>query len=90
MSNSHSTAAQSTTKASGRVPLLVWQLLLLLSLLLFWHVMTQPGLIPPMMFDNDRQAAFFFGPGYPNPPIDGERSLGALAIAQKSRAVYYA
>ena len=61
MSNSHSTAAQSTTKASGRVPLLVWQLLLLLSLLLFWHVMTQPGLIPPMMFDNDRQAAFFFG-----------------------------
>jgi NitT/TauT family transport system permease protein len=39
----------------------VWQLLLLLALLLFWHVMTQPGLIPPMMFDNDRQAAFFFG-----------------------------
>ncbi|MFZ4744380.1 MAG: ABC transporter permease [Limnohabitans sp.] len=23
--------------------------------------MTAPGLIPPMMFDNDRQAAFFFG-----------------------------
>jgi NitT/TauT family transport system permease protein len=61
MSNKHSTAPQSTAKASGRVPLLVWQLLLLLALLLFWHVMTQPGLIPPMMFDNDRQAAFFFG-----------------------------
>jgi NitT/TauT family transport system permease protein len=26
-----------------------------------WYVMTQPGLIPPFMFDNDRQAAFFFG-----------------------------
>ena len=61
MSNSHSTGPHSTTKAPGRVPLLVWQLLLLLALLLFWHVMTQPGLIPPMMFDNDRQAAFFFG-----------------------------
>ena len=61
MSNKHSTAPQSTAKASGRVPLLVWQLLLLFALLLFWHVMTQPGLIPPMMFDNDRQAAFFFG-----------------------------
>ena len=60
MSDSHCTSAQSTAKASGRVPLLVWQLLLLLALLLFWHVMTQPGLIPPMMFDNDRQAAFFF------------------------------
>jgi NitT/TauT family transport system permease protein len=24
-------------------------------------VMTAPGLIPPIMFDNDRQAAFFFG-----------------------------
>jgi NitT/TauT family transport system permease protein len=27
----------------------------------FWHVMTTPGLVPPFMFDNDRQAAFFFG-----------------------------
>jgi NitT/TauT family transport system permease protein len=27
----------------------------------FWYVMTTPGLIPPFMFDNDRQAAFFFG-----------------------------
>ncbi len=39
----------------------LWQLSLLAALLLFWHVMTVPGLIPPMMFDNDRQAAFFFG-----------------------------
>ena len=39
----------------------VWQAALLAGLLVFWHVMTQPGLVPPFMFDNDRQAAFFFG-----------------------------
>lgn len=39
----------------------VWQVGLLLALFAFWHVMTVPGLIPPMMFDNDSQAAFFFG-----------------------------
>lgn len=39
----------------------VWQVGILVGLFLFWHVMTAPGLIPPMMFDNDRQAAFFFG-----------------------------
>ena len=39
----------------------LWQGLLLAALLLFWYVMTTPGLVPPMMFDNDRQAAFFFG-----------------------------
>jgi len=39
----------------------LWQLGLLVLLFVFWHVMTVPGLIPPMMFDNDRQAAFFFG-----------------------------
>jgi len=61
MSDKHSTATQTSAKSQRRVPLLVWQLLLLLALLLFWYVMTQPGLIPPMMFDNDRQAAFFFG-----------------------------
>jgi len=38
-----------------------WQLGVLVVLLVFWHVMTQPGLIPPWFFDNDRQAAFFFG-----------------------------
>ena len=39
----------------------LWQLGLLLLLFVVWHVLTQPGLIPPFMFDNDRQAAFFFG-----------------------------
>ncbi|QCB48000.1 ABC transporter permease [Hydrogenophaga sp. PAMC20947] len=39
----------------------LWQLALLLLVVGFWYAMTKPGLIPPMMFDNDRQAAFFFG-----------------------------
>ena len=39
----------------------VWQLLLLVFLFVFWYAMTTPGLIPPFMFENDRQAAFFFG-----------------------------
>ena len=39
----------------------LWQLGLLLMVLLFWFVMTKPGLVPPLMFDNERQAAFFFG-----------------------------
>ncbi len=39
----------------------LYQLGLLAALLAFWYLMTTPGLIPPFMFDNDRQAAFFFG-----------------------------
>ena len=39
----------------------IWQLLLLVALFAFWYAMTTPGLIPPFMFENDRQAAFFFG-----------------------------
>lgn len=42
-------------------PLLLWQLALLAVVFLLWHVLTAPGLIPPFLFDNDRQAAFFFG-----------------------------
>jgi NitT/TauT family transport system permease protein len=38
-----------------------WQLGLLVLLMVFWYVMTTPGLVPNFMFDNDRQAAFFFG-----------------------------
>jgi NitT/TauT family transport system permease protein len=47
----------------------LWQGGLLLALIGFWYVMTEPGLIPPLMFDNDRQAAFFFG----QPLYVGER-----------------
>lgn len=37
------------------------QLGLLVAVFVFWHVMTKPGLVPPFMFDDERQAAFFFG-----------------------------
>ncbi len=39
----------------------LWQLMLLALLFVFWHLMTVPGLIPPMLFADERQAAFFFG-----------------------------
>jgi NitT/TauT family transport system permease protein len=39
----------------------IWQIGLLLFILAVWHVLTKPGMVPPMMFDNDSQAAFFFG-----------------------------
>ena len=38
-----------------------WQLGLLIIVFGVWHALTAPGLIPPFLFDNDRQAAFFFG-----------------------------
>ncbi|MDQ2928667.1 MAG: ABC transporter permease [Pseudomonadota bacterium] len=39
----------------------LWQLGLLALLVVLWYVATQPGLIRPLFFDNDQQAAFFFG-----------------------------
>jgi NitT/TauT family transport system permease protein len=39
----------------------VWQFGLLVLIFVFWYVMTRPGLIPPFIFENDQQAAFFFG-----------------------------
>ena len=39
----------------------LYQLALLLAVVGFWYVATAPGLLPNVMFDNDRQAAFFFG-----------------------------
>jgi NitT/TauT family transport system permease protein len=39
----------------------LWQVALLVGVFVLWHVMTLPGLLPPLFFDNDRQAAFFFG-----------------------------
>ena len=38
-----------------------WQALVLVVIFVFWWAMTTPGVIPPVMFENDRQAAFFFG-----------------------------
>ena len=39
----------------------IWQAALLIAVFVLWHVLTKPGLLPPLFFDNDRQAAFFFG-----------------------------
>jgi len=39
----------------------VWQIGLLLVVFGAWHLLTTPGLLPNFMFENDRQAAFFFG-----------------------------
>jgi NitT/TauT family transport system permease protein len=39
----------------------VWQVGLLVAIFAVWHVLTTPGLVPPMVFENDQQAAFFFG-----------------------------
>src|SRR5438046_2431886 len=39
----------------------LWQILLLVGLLTFWHVATSPTLLPPIYFDDPNKAAFFFG-----------------------------
>ena len=39
----------------------LWQVLLLAAFFVFWHVMTVPGIVPPIYFDNPTKAAFFFG-----------------------------
>ena len=39
----------------------VWQALLLVLIFVVWQVLTQPGLIPPFVWDNPDRAAFFFG-----------------------------
>ena len=38
-----------------------WQLGVLLAVFGLWYALTTPGLIRPWLFENDRQAAFFFG-----------------------------
>ncbi len=38
-----------------------WQAGLLVAVFGTWHLLTKPGLLPNFVFDNDRQAAFFFG-----------------------------
>jgi NitT/TauT family transport system permease protein len=39
----------------------IWQVGLLAGIFIVWHVLTTPGLVPPIVFENDQQAAFFFG-----------------------------
>ena len=38
-----------------------WQLAVLAAVFGLWHVLATPGLMRPLLFENDRQAAFFFG-----------------------------
>ena len=38
-----------------------WQLGVLIAVFGLWHVRTKPGLVPPFLFSDDTQAAFFFG-----------------------------
>jgi NitT/TauT family transport system permease protein len=38
-----------------------WQAGVLLAVFGLWHVLTRPGLVPPFVFSDDTQAAFFFG-----------------------------
>jgi NitT/TauT family transport system permease protein len=44
-----------------RKNLWIYQTLLLLGIFVFWQLATQPGLIPPFVWDNPDRAAFFFG-----------------------------
>ena len=43
-----------------KIPIWFWQLALLVAIFAIWQVATQPGLIPPIFFDNANRAAFFF------------------------------
>jgi len=38
-----------------------WQIGVLVAVFGLWHVLTKPGLVPPFLFGDDNQAAFFFG-----------------------------
>ena len=50
-----------STRKNDTRSIRIWQIGLLLAVFVIWHVLTAPGLLPPLFFDNDRQAAFFFG-----------------------------
>ena len=39
----------------------LWQALLLVAIFVVWQVLSQPGLIPPVVWDNPHRASFFFG-----------------------------
>src|SRR5437879_12106844 len=46
---------------NGRLRLRALQVLLFVLLLVIWHVLTSPTLLPPIYFAEPNQAAFFFG-----------------------------
>ena len=39
----------------------LWQALLFVLIFVIWQVLTQPGLLPPIVWENPDRAAFFFG-----------------------------
>lgn len=39
----------------------IWQVGMLLVFFAIWHVLTVPGILPPLYFDDPNKAAFFFG-----------------------------
>jgi NitT/TauT family transport system permease protein len=39
----------------------LWQALLLVGVFAVWQLLSQPGLLPPVVWDNPHRAAFFFG-----------------------------
>lgn len=54
-----SSAERERRSARWRVRTGQWGLLV--AVFVFWWLMTKPGLVPPFFFENDSQAAFFFG-----------------------------
>ena len=54
-----SSAERERRSARWRVRAGQWGLLV--AVFVFWWLMTKPGLVPPFFFENDNQAAFFFG-----------------------------
>lgn len=54
-----SSAERERRSARWRVRASQWGLLV--AVFVFWWLMTKPGLVPPFFFENDSQAAFFFG-----------------------------
>ncbi len=54
-----SSAERERRNARWRVRAGQWGLLV--AVFVFWWLMTKPGLVPPFFFENDSQAAFFFG-----------------------------
>lgn len=55
------TTKRARERRNARLRVRAGQWGLLAAVFLFWWLMTKPGLVPPFFFENDSQAAFFFG-----------------------------
>jgi NitT/TauT family transport system permease protein len=47
--------------SGSRLGLRLWQLAVLAAVFVGWHVLTVPGVLPPLYFDDPNKAPFFFG-----------------------------